>query len=75
MHELTIECNVPRCSNPSIFTTHGMVGGHYWPMCVDHAHEWLARHIARLARLSEALDALPHAAQLTLVEARDRVEP
>lgn len=70
------ECNVPRCTNPSIFTTYGMVGGHYWPMCVDHAHEFMDRQIARVAKLSEALDALPHSAQLKLlVEARDRVEP
>lgn len=67
MTELVIECNVPRCSEQSIFSRYGMVGGRYWPMCPDHAREWLGDHIARLALLADALDGLPSAAQITLI--------
>ena len=66
--DVTIVCNVPRCDQQSIFSRYGMVGGRYWPMCPDHAREWLGDHIARMALLSDALEGLPAAAQLTLIE-------
>ncbi len=64
------ECTHPRCSEPSLFSTVGMVGGRYWPLCHDHAHEYLQDQLNRIVVLAEALAQVPRRGQLTLVESR-----